>query len=127
MLGSVLPDIYKIITLLNLSGIKLGNLLSPLHLPIGSFIFAIILSIFFKERKNAFIFLSFGIFTHYVLDLLLETNNNGMYLFFPFNWSQWQLGIISNTDYTITIIAIICAVLVYFTSKKIKYEKKQLR
>lgn len=118
MLGSVLPDVYKITILFNLSGIKLGNMLSLLHIPIGSFIFAIILSLFFKERKNALIFLSFGIFTHYVLDLLLEMNNNGMYLLFPFCWDQWQLGIISNIDYNVTIISIIGALIVYTLSKK---------
>lgn len=123
ILGSVLPDIYKIITLFNLSGIKLGNILSPLHLPLGSFIIAIMLSLFFKDRKNALIFLSFGILIHYVLDLLLETNNNGMYLFFPFSWIQWQLGIISNTDYNITILSIIGALLVYVISKKLSLEK----
>lgn len=126
LLGSILPDVYKITILFNISGIKLGNMLFLLHIPIGSFIFAIILSLFFKERKNALILLSFGIFTHYVLDLLLEMNNNGMYLLFPFSWDQWQLGLISNTDYRITLIAIIGAVLVYFTSKKIKCEKNQL-
>lgn len=123
MLGSILPDTYKITPLLGLSGIKLENLLFPLHLPLGSLVFAIIISLFFEERKTTLIFLSFGIFTHYILDLLLETNNNGMYLLFPFNWNQWQLGLISNTDYTITIIAIICAGLVYFTYNKVHNSK----
>jgi membrane-bound metal-dependent hydrolase YbcI (DUF457 family) len=119
MLASNLPDKYKNTTLFSLMGIKLENLLLPLHLPIGSILFAIIISLFFEERKTALIFLSLGIFSHYILDLLLEMNNNGMYLLFPFNWNQWQFNLISNTDYTITLIAVIGAVLVYFTSKKL--------
>lgn len=123
MLGSILPDTYKITTLFSLMGIKLENLLLPLHLPIGSILFAIIISLFFEERKTALIFLSLGIFSHYILDLLLEMNNNGMYLLFPFNWNQWQFNLISNTDYTITLIAVIGAVLVYFTSKKLNRKR----
>lgn len=98
-------------------------MISLLHIPIGSFIIAIILSLFFKERKNALIFLSFGHIYTLLLRLLLEMTNNGMYLLFPFSWDEWQLSIISNTDYLITLIAIIGAVLVCFIFKKINLKR----
>ncbi len=111
LVGALVPDFYKLY-LLNPD--LLINILKPIHLPIGSFIVAAMLSLFFKERKMIFLFLSLGVVTHYCLDLLLLNVGGGMYLFYPFYWGQWQLGLVSDVSYNITIISIIIALLVYF-------------
>jgi len=82
-------------------------------MPISSVIIAGIMSLFFRDRKMVFIFLVFGIVTHFGLDLLLTYVSEGIYLFYPFSWNTYQLRIISTVDYNITIIAILLAFFVY--------------
>jgi membrane-bound metal-dependent hydrolase YbcI (DUF457 family) len=58
-----------------------------------------------------------GVFTHYALDLLML--DGGMSLLYPFTPLKWQIGIISVTDYNLTIISIITASIIYYLYKKV--------
>lgn len=116
MVGALIPDTFKIVIPLGFMSIHAENLLMPFHLPIGSFIIASIFTLFFKERKLILSFLVLGVLTHYALDLLLTNLNGGMALLFPFSWSTWQLDIIPDDDFHITILAIGLALIVYSVS-----------
>ena len=115
LMGALIPDIFKIYLLLDQIGIKIESFLTPIHLPVGSFIIACIISLFFVERKLIFFFLIIGIATHYILDLLMI--NGGILLLYPLSPLKWEIGIISVTDYYTTIISIIAAFLVYLIYK----------
>lgn len=117
MVGSVIPDFIKVGIITEYLGIGVWDFIAPIHLPIGSFIIAGILSLFFKERKTAFLFLSLGVITHYGLDLLLRNVSGGIYLFYPLYWGQWQLGLVATDDFTISMVALIVAVVVYMISR----------
>lgn len=124
IVGSLVPDIIKITMIFDYLGIGLSKFFIPLHTPIGSLIIATIFSFFFKEQKVALFFLIGGMFTHYMLDLLLFDLNGGIYLLYPLSWNQYQLGLITNYDFNITILSIIISFTVYLISNKI--HKKQL-
>jgi hypothetical protein len=115
MLGALIPDIYKINLLLDQFGIYLQDFLIPIHLPIGSLFIAALFSLFFSNRKSIFLFLIMGIATHYMLDLLIF--GGGMELFYPFSSLNFQIGVISITDYTITIISIVLTFFVFIAYK----------
>ena len=117
IMGALIPDIFKIYLVLRLIGIQAQSFLTPIHLPVGSIVVAGIISLFFAERKLIFFFLILGISTHYVLDLLML--NGGISFLYPFAPLKWQIGIISVTDYSLTIISIITASIVYYLYKKV--------
>jgi hypothetical protein len=116
MLGALIPDIYKLNLVLDSFGFNVQSFLTPIHLPIGSLLIAAIISLFFIEKRLIFLFLAIGIGTHYVLDLLLFSG--GMEIFYPFSTLKFQIGIISVTDYNITILSIILASIVFLVYKK---------
>lgn len=121
ILGSLIPDIYKIYMYAEQFGIDLRSFLWPVHLPIGSILIAAIISLFFIERKSIFLFLIFGVGIHYMLDLLLF--NGGMELLYPLSTLKFQIGIISIVDFNITIVSIFLAFFVYLAYKKINTNK----
>jgi hypothetical protein len=116
MLGALIPDIYKVTLVLESFGINIQGLLFPIHLPFGSLLIAAIISLFFIEKRLIFLFLAIGIGTHYALDLLLFSG--GMEIFYPFSTLKFQIGIISVTDFNITILSIILAAIVFLVYKK---------
>jgi membrane-bound metal-dependent hydrolase YbcI (DUF457 family) len=63
-----------------------------------------------------------GIATHYMLDLLLF--GGGMELFYPFSSLNFQIGVISITDFNITIISIVLAFFVFIAYKMIDKKRK---
>jgi hypothetical protein len=115
MLGALIPDIYKVTLVLESFGINVQGFLSPIHLPVGSLLIAAIISLFFIEKRLIFLFLAIGIGTHYALDLLLFSG--GMEIFYPFSTLKFQIGIISVTDFNITILSIILASIVFLVYK----------
>ncbi len=116
MVGSIFPDAIKISILSDLMGYDLWNYIYVFHLPLGTFILAGIASLFFREKKTAFLFLSLGIVTHYALDLLLIQVGYGMYLFYPVSWMGFALNLVPSDDYYITIVALVMALVVYLVS-----------
>jgi hypothetical protein len=126
MIGSVFPDALKVGIPLELLGLDGWDYIYVLHLPVGSFLLAGIASLFFREKKVAFLFLSLGILTHYALDLLLIQLGNGMYLLYPASWMGFTLNLVPNDDYNITIVALVIALVVYVVSnwaEKNRFEK----
>lgn len=119
MIGALVPDIFKIGIIIEFLGSSIYDYLTPLHLPVGSLIMGGIISLFFQEKKTVFLFLVIGIITHYALDLLLISLGNGITLFFPFYWGQYQLELVPNDDYKISILAVAVAVVVYLISYKL--------
>ncbi|MEN4017752.1 MAG: metal-dependent hydrolase [Methanobacterium sp.] len=121
MLGALIPDIYKITLLLQQFGIYMESFLSPVHLPAGSILIAVILSLFFDKSRSIFLFLIFGIITHYALDILIFSG--GMELLYPFSSTKFQIGVISIIDFNITIISIVLAFFVFIAGKMIDKKK----
>ena len=117
--GALIPDIFKIVIILQFIGIDATDYFEILHIPTGSVIVAGMLSLFFPERKKAFLFLGLGVLTHYVLDSSLEHVSGGMYLLFPLNWLQWQLELTTSSDYMITLIALLIAGMVYIIGREV--------
>jgi membrane-bound metal-dependent hydrolase YbcI (DUF457 family) len=99
--------------------------LHPIHTPVGALLIACLIALFFENIKTSLAILSIGIATHFILDLFLINVSGGMTLLFPFSWDEWQLGFIRSDDYTITILAIIAAVIVY--SIYFYYKKRKLQ
>ncbi|MEN6592580.1 MAG: hypothetical protein ABFC12_04980, partial [Methanobacterium sp.] len=110
------PDAIKVSILSDLMGYDLWNYIYVFHLPIGTFILAGIASLFFREKKTAFLFLSLGIVTHYAMDLLLIQVGYGMCLFYPVSWMGFTLNRVPSDDYYITIVALVIALVVYLVS-----------
>lgn len=124
MFGSILPDLFKVIIPLQYFGVYIEDFIYPIHLPIGSFIIAFFIALFFNEKKTTFLFLIFGVLTHYILDLFLINLNGGMPLLFPFSFERLQLGFIPVDDYNFTLLIIITALIVYFIkSRHIDFKK----
>lgn len=117
VLGALIPDIYKITLILDPFRVYMDSFLTPIHLPIGSLLIAATFSLFFVKSKSIFLFLILGIGTHFALDLLLF--GAGMELLYPLSPLKFEIGIISVTDYSITIISIVLALIVFFIYKKV--------
>lgn len=117
MIGSLIPDIFKIYIPLEFLGVYVTDFIAPIHLPMGSLILATIICLFFKDKKAIFMFLVLGVFTHYALDSLLTYVSGGMLLLFPFSWITWQLRVIPVDDYNLMILVFVIALIVYFVSK----------
>jgi hypothetical protein len=113
VIGSLLPDIEKISVVDNWFGIHSEQFLAPFHTPAGAFLIGGLLALFFESPKKAFIPLSIGITTHFILDVFLFNSSGGLRLLFPFSWEGWQYDVISSGDDWITIIAIYAAAFVY--------------
>ena len=111
LVGALIPDIIKLGLVGQYFGFNFNEIITPIHIPIGSFIIAGMFSLLFSDRKMVFLFLSFGVITHYALDLLLV--GQGMYLFFPFYWGQYQLELVPTDSFYITIVALALAMVVY--------------
>jgi hypothetical protein len=117
--GALIPDLVKVVLGLKLIGVDAYDYLAAVHLPSGSIVLAGIISLVFPEKKKTFLFLGLGVLTHYSLDLILEHVSGGIYLFFPFNWWQWQLEFTNSSDYMITFLALCIAGLVYLIGKEV--------
>jgi len=117
MVGSVFPDALKVSILFELMGQDWWDYIYVVHLPIGSFLLAGIAALLFQKKKEAFLFLSLGIITHYALDLLLIQMGYGMYLFYPASWMGFTMNLVPNDDYYITIVALFIALVVYVLSE----------
>ena len=116
MVGAVLPDLVKMGMIGDALAYSYWDLLWPIHLPAGSLLIAGMISLLFKERKTAFLFLSLGVATHFILDLLLYNVSGGIALFFPFYWGMWQLDLFTTENYLFTLAVLLVALAVYLIS-----------
>lgn len=117
MVGALLPDVVKVGILFDLLGLDWWNYVYALHQPFTSFLVAGLASLFFLKRKEAFLFFSLGVLTHYALDLLLIQVGDGLYLLFPFSWLGFHLDLLPNDDYVITLVALGVALVVYLMAR----------
>jgi len=126
VIGSLIPDISKLYLLFDrLLPEKTIDFFLPIHTPFGAVLIACIIGLFFPDIKKAFIPLIIGVATHFILDLFLLNVSGGMPLLFPLSWEGWHLDIIRSDDYTMTILAIVAAVVVYIAY--FMYEKRKLK
>lgn len=117
--GALIPDLAKVMVALKLVGMSADEYFSTIHLPTGSVIIAGMISLLFPNKKQTFLLLGLGVFTHYALDLILEQVSGGIYLFYPLSWWQWQLEFTNSSDYLITLLALAIAGLVYLIGKEV--------
>jgi hypothetical protein len=113
VIGALIPDLTKIALLFTWLGIYDYQFFHLLHLPIGAFLVAGIIALFFQDIRKAFLSLNIGIATHFILDFFLVHTHGGIKLLFPFSWEGWQVSLIRSDDYRMTIVAILAAFLVY--------------
>ncbi len=126
VVGSLIPDITKLYLLFDLIlQEQAEDLFLPIHTPFGALLIALIIALFFPDIKKAFIPLIFGVATHFILDMFLLNVSGGMPLLFPFSWAEWQFDLIRSDDYTMTIVAIIAALIVYLSYAVFEKKKKQ--
>lgn len=126
VVGSLIPDITKLYLLFDLIlQEQAEDLFLPIHTPFGALLIALIITLFFPDIKKAFIPLIFGVATHFILDMFLLNVSGGMPLLFPFSWAEWQFDLIRSDDYTMTIVAIIAALIVYLSYAVFEKKKKQ--
>ena len=124
VIGALIPDISKIYLLANIIlPMQTQDFFLPIHTPFGSVLIACAVAVFFPTIKYALIPLIIGVSTHFILDLFLLNVSGGMPLLFPFSWDQWQFDLIRSDDYTMTLVAIIAAALVYLLY--FLYEKRK--
>jgi len=126
VIGSLIPDISKLYILFDLASETMtDDFFLPIHTPFGAIIIACIIALFFQDIKKAFIPLTIGITTHFILDFFLLNVSGGMPLLYPFSWQEWQLGFIRSDDYTMTILALLAAILVYISYRI--YQKRKIK
>lgn len=113
VIGSLIPDIMKIKLAFIWLGIEHYHFFDPIHTPVGAFLIAGIIALFFENAKKAFIALWIGISTHFILDFLLVHVSGGSKLLFPFSWEEWQYYLIRSDDYRITIVAVFATIVVF--------------
>ena len=113
MVGALIPDLYKVQLPLSYLNLNESIFIMPFHLPVGSLLLAGMVSLFFRDRKMIFLFLTLGVATHYLLDLLLVNLGGGMELLYPLSWERFSFNVISPTDYHIPVVALFIAFMVY--------------
>jgi len=126
VIGALIPDITKLYLLFNpITQPMTQDFFLPIHTPFGAILIALCIALFFQDIKKAFIPLTIGIATHFILDFFLLNVSGGMPLLYPFSWQEWQLGLIRSDDYTMTILALLAAVIVYISYRI--YEKRKIK
>lgn len=114
VIGSLIPDISKLYLFFDwLLQIKTEPFFLPIHTPLGAVLIACVIALLFQDIKKALLPLGIGIATHFILDFLLVNISGGMPLAFPFSWEEWHLDLIRSDDYTMTIYAVVAAIIVY--------------
>jgi membrane-bound metal-dependent hydrolase YbcI (DUF457 family) len=121
-LGTVLPDILVRLSVLSMDVIlKIRGLnwfFMPLHTPLGILLTCFFATYFFEERsrKPVFINLMTGAFLHLFLDILQIHWVTEYYLFYPFSWEKFEIGLFwpHQSIYFIPVLALIAAVTIFF-------------
>jgi membrane-bound metal-dependent hydrolase YbcI (DUF457 family) len=113
VIGSLIPDIYKIKLAFTWLGIEDYNFFDPITTPIGALLIAGIFTLLFKDIKKTFFALAIGIITHIILDSLLVHPIGGMKLLYPLSREEWHFNLIRADDYRITIITALAAIFLY--------------
>lgn len=118
MVGSLVPDLFKITILFDWMGYEVGEFLAPLHTPVGALLSAGIISMLFYGMVTVFSLLVVGVASHFALDLLLGHVSGGMLMLFPLSWEGYQLGLIQSNNYWITLTLVMIAVILFIYQRK---------
>ncbi len=118
IIGSLIPDLVKIELVFNALKINTHAFFAPLHTPAGSLLVAGSIAFLFPKVREAFLFLSVGIATHFILDFFLLHTSGGIKLLFPLSWNEWQIHAIRSDNYWVTIFAVGIALAFYFVTKQ---------
>jgi hypothetical protein len=120
--GAVLPDLVTRvpeIVLQRFLGFPVGHFFSAFHTPAALILICYLISFAFENinRKKSFLFLLFGTFIHFVMDLMQAQLHNGLYMpLFPFSFEtiQWKLFGIHDSLFASPVLA---ALIVWFWIK----------
>lgn len=118
IIGSLIPDLVKIYLIFDALKINSHAFFEALHTPAGSLLVAGSVAFLFPKAKEAFLFLSIGIATHFTLDFFLEHTSGGIKLLFPLSWEEWNINVIRSDNYWVTIFAVGIALVFYFIMKQ---------
>lgn len=124
VLGSILPDFFfKISTLGTFMKIPATEIywgLLPIHIPLGTFFFTLIVSSLFRyDYFKSILLITIGWITHYFSDAFFRSfiiNPQAM-LLFPFSWEQFSFGLLWSNEYYIILGIIILLYLIVKTLK----------
>lgn len=118
VVGTLLPDLVKIQLIFDFLNADTQHFFDALHTPIATIFVALAISTLFPDIIEAFILLYTGALSHYFLDFFLEHPYGGMRLLYPFSWNEYQIHLIPSTNYWMTVVAIIIAIIFYVIFKK---------
>jgi hypothetical protein len=109
MIGAILPDIFKLYIPLQLLHINAQDSLMLFHIPIGTLLVCGLCALLFEEgtRVRVFLLFTFGMVTHYALDVLL----------IHVSWDTWALQLVRPDNWLGTTILVAAAVLVWLVLK----------
>jgi hypothetical protein len=115
MIGAILPDIFKLYLPLQMLGIYAQDSLALFHIPIGTLLVCGVCALLFEDgtRVRVFLLFTFGMATHYALDVLLIKVSGGLMLLYPLSWETWQLQLVRPENWLGTTILVAVAFLVY--------------
>jgi len=115
MIGAILPDIFKLYLPLQLFHNYAQDSLMLFHIPIGTLLVCGLCALLFEEgtRVRVFLLFTFGMVTHYALDVLLIHVSGGLMLLYPLSWDTWALQLVRPDNWLGTTILVAAALLVW--------------
>jgi len=115
MIGTLLPDIFKLYLPLRLIWANAGDALMLFHIPAGTLLVCGLCALLFEAgmRKRVFLLFAFGMMMHYALDVLLISVTGGLMLLYPLSWETWTLDLIRPNNWLGTTILVGAAALVW--------------
>ena len=124
VLGAVLPDFFFKLSILGafisipVSEIYWGLL--PMHIPLGTFLFTLIIAPLFKfDYLKTILLITMGVVTHYASDALFKNfiiNPQAM-LLFPLSWKPFGFNLLWSNEYYLVLMIVI---LIYLVIKLFK-------
>lgn len=111
LIGSLLPDIPRLLP--HLFGETYSSYwsLQPLHTPIGAILLSISVSSLFN--KKAIVPLLLGVSSHFLLDLTIWRLGGGLLVFFPFSWKGYSLDLLWPEQFYIPLFFSLLFLFIY--------------
>lgn len=126
--GTLLPDVLSRVPHLFLQGCyRCSWSLAVLHSPLPLLLFILIISLLFKNKKQALGALFLGMFFHLFLDSFQRHIGGSYYWFFPFSFKTWEIGLfwpeasLHFIPPLLLITIIIYSLELYFKGRKIRF------
>ncbi len=106
ILGSLIPDLAKLDMIFTWVGLKHVHFFSFIHTPLVALLIGGCISLLFASKK-AFLALSLGIFTHFLLDGLLMNFSGGIRFLYPLSWEEFGLPLVKGDEYWLLLVFIV--------------------